>query len=177
MLCPASHTGFAWARPGHTPGRCLPICNRRSRIEAQSHVHEEHRGHHLDPGNASLYTPQKWTMQLLCGESSHLACLYQSKKSCGCYPGMRCRQSCGMSSIPARPEVTPEFANVELVVADSVAAVLVHEARGVALDKIKAPAAEADVILQPQHPFDQAPPQLLIGVIQVCMRTTQAQQA
>ena len=49
-------------------------------------------------------------------------------------------------------EISPVLANVEHIVANCLAAVLLHELWAIALDKVKAPALKADVIHQPLHP-------------------------
>ena len=70
------------------------------------------------------------------------------------------------------PQVTPEFSHVKGIVADRLPAVLGHEVGGVALHKVKTPAGEADVVLQPVHPVDQALAQVGIGVVQICSAVT-----
>lgn len=65
-------------------------------------------------------------------------------------------------------EVGPVFPDIESIVANSSTTVLLHKLCSVTLDKVKAPAFKPNIMLQPLHPVDDAGPQTVIGVVQVC---------
>lgn len=67
------------------------------------------------------------------------------------------------------PEITPELPHIEGFIANGFSTVLPHEIWSIALDKIKAPAGEANVLFEPVHPVHEALAQVPIGVVKICM--------